>query len=85
MNNTTPRPLLSFDGKGINGPDEYRTRLATFTPAALVSGDSEKWGRLMAAAPEMLAVLEDCRAMLRNTAECNLFDAVRAVIAKAKG
>jgi hypothetical protein len=25
---------LSFDGKGLNGPDEYRTRVATFTNGA---------------------------------------------------
>ncbi len=27
---TAQRPELTFDGCGINGPDEYRTRLATF-------------------------------------------------------
>jgi hypothetical protein len=48
------RPELSFDGKGINGPDEYRTRVATFghlTDDAQVT----KYGKLFAASPDLLA------------------------------
>jgi len=33
---------LSFDSKGINDTDEYRTRLATFTPDAILSGRAKK-------------------------------------------
>lgn len=48
-------PELSFDGCGINGPDEYRTRLATFaTPRG---DDARKFGPLFAASPDMLAAL----------------------------
>jgi len=43
-------PELSFDGYGINGPDEYRTRLATFRER---SDESRKYGPLFAAAPDM--------------------------------
>ena len=46
---------LSFDGCGINGPDEYRTRLATFaTPRG---DDAIKYGPMFAASPDMLAAL----------------------------
>lgn len=48
-------PELSFDGCGINGPDEYRTRLATFaTPRG---DDARKFGPMFAASPDMLAAL----------------------------
>lgn len=50
------RPELSFDGCGINGPDEYRTRIATF--AKVRGPDAMKYGPLFAAAPEMLRALE---------------------------
>ena len=45
---------LSFDGKGINGPDEYRSRLATFTN----DDAADTFGPLFAAAPNLLAALE---------------------------
>lgn len=51
-----PRPTLTFDGCGINGPDEYRSRLATFTSRE----EGKRWGPLLAAAPEMLEALESC-------------------------
>lgn len=48
-------PELSYDGCGINGPDEYRTRLATFaTPR---SDDARHFGPLFAASPDMHAAL----------------------------
>lgn len=61
------RPELSFDGVGINGPDEYRTRL--FTSAIRLNppaGYTEaKWrdtltryGKLFEASPEMLKTLQ---------------------------
>lgn len=47
---------LSFDGCGINGRDEYRTRIATFAdkrgPIAM------EYGPLFEAAPEMKTALE---------------------------
>lgn len=49
-----PRPTLTFDGCGINGPDEYRSRLATFTNRE----EGKRWGHLFAAAPELLEVCE---------------------------
>ena len=45
---------LSFDGKGINGPDEYRSRIATFT-SSLNAGT---YGPLFEAAPDLLAALD---------------------------
>lgn len=50
------RAELSFDGCGINGPDEYRTRLATFVTVG--GPDAMKYGPLFAAAPELLAALK---------------------------
>lgn len=59
------RSELSFDGFGINGPDEYRTRLATFqlTPGFELERAewAKKYGPMMAAAPEMLAALKVAR------------------------
>lgn len=52
--NTTHRPELNYDGIGINGPDEYRTRVASFDKQA----DADKYGPLFAAAPEMYKTLE---------------------------
>jgi len=49
----TERTELSFDGHGINGPDEYRTRIATFTGAH----GAADYGPLFAAAPELLREL----------------------------
>lgn len=51
----TERPELSFDGKGINGPDEHRTRVATFTGADA----AKKYGPLFAIAPELLDAARD--------------------------
>jgi hypothetical protein len=45
---------LSFDGRGINGPDEYRTRICTFRDAAA----GEQYGLLFESAPDLLAALE---------------------------
>lgn len=48
------RPELSFDGLGINGSDEHRTRVATFATEA----DAEKYGPMFEAAPAMVAALQ---------------------------
>lgn len=39
--NSTERREFSFDGKGINGPDEYRSRIATFANAEM----ADKYGK----------------------------------------
>lgn len=49
---TQERTELSFDGHGINGPDEYRSRIATFQ-----NGQGEKYGLLFERAPQMLQAL----------------------------
>jgi len=51
---------LSYDGHGINGTDEYRTRLCTFTDSAKQDGKAAEFGPLFAAAPAMLEALRDC-------------------------
>ena len=47
------RPELTYDGHGINGPDEYRTRVVNFQTQA----DADKYGKLLAAAPDLLEAL----------------------------
>lgn len=48
------RNELSYDSHGINGPDEYRSRIATFAPGPA----RDKYGPLFEAAPELLAALQ---------------------------
>jgi hypothetical protein len=63
--NTTQRtPELSFDGCGINGPDEYRTRLATFNREGWPAETVTKYGKLLEAAPELLAAVRECCELL---------------------
>lgn len=50
------RPELVFDGRGINGPDEHRTRVATFNHPSNWPQDAKKYGPLFAASP-ILAVI----------------------------
>ena len=50
------RPMLTFDGKGINGPDEYRSRVATLTEYGHSLGNV---GPLLAGAPLMWNLLQD--------------------------
>ena len=56
------RPTLTYDGWGINGPDEHRTRLATFSTGAA----GERWGPLLALAPDLLAALGALEARIRE-------------------
>lgn len=56
-------PDFSFDGCGINGKDEFRTRLATLTEA----GKAQGVGPLFASADKLLAALR----ALRNCCELN--------------
>lgn len=73
------RPTLSHDGKGINGPDKYRTRLATFAS----EDAADVYGEMFAAAPELLAAL---RVLLeRYTFHEQDEEQARTAIAKAEG
>ena len=54
------RPELNYDGCGINGPDEYRTRIATFSNLA------DHYGPMFAASPDMLAILKDTKKWLNQ-------------------
>ena len=55
-------PELSFDGVGINGPNEYRDRLATFNRGGVWSPAQIKYyGALFQAAPELLSLAEAIR------------------------
>lgn len=79
---------LSFDGKGINGGDEYMSRIATFTE----HGHSLNIGPLLAAAPELLDALDGVLRMLEllnapgthDPIEARIYQA-RAAISKALG
>ncbi len=85
------RPELSFDGCGINGPDEYRTRLATFERARWDTEQVKHYGRLFAAAPELLTMCVEMREVYRRKRRsegCDGYDhgimaALDSVIAKA--
>lgn len=74
---------LSFDGHGINGPDEYRSRVATFTSAEA----ADKYGPLFAEASAMLAALRD----FVGKCECHCRECVqrkapaRAILARIDG
>lgn len=58
------RRELSFDGRGINGPDEYRERVATFTSPEY----ARRYGRLFEAAPELRAAAADAFGLLDGAA-----------------
>lgn len=48
----TPGPC-SYDGFGINGPDEYKTRIATFSQHANRKELNDVYGPLFAVAPDL--------------------------------
>lgn len=79
------RKNWSFDGKGINGGDEYMSRIATLTE----HGHCLNAGKLLAAAPDLLAALEGM--MHKDYADLSLSDKLslcenaRAAIAMARG
>ncbi len=79
-----PRPTLTFDGWGINGPDDYRPRLATFENWE----HGKNWGPLLAAAPELrdalAGMLEWARRVKGSNPGPEIGAALKA-IAKAKG
>ena len=56
---------LSYDGFGINGRDEYRTRLATFA-ATLTEEQRREFGPLFAAAPEMFEALKAAAEIIKT-------------------
>jgi hypothetical protein len=49
--------LYSYDGHGINGPDQYRTRIASFS-SACTGADRERYGKLFAGAEGMYHAIE---------------------------
>ena len=53
---------LSFDGKGINDNDVYRSRIATFTN----EDKANTYGKLFAASPELLNTLRDISLAMHN-------------------
>jgi hypothetical protein len=64
---------LSFDGFGINGPDEYRSRVATLT----AEGQRLNVGPLLASAPYLLRELKALRdeyTRLANTVDACAHD-----------
>lgn len=85
------RPELTYDGHGINGPDEYRTRVVNFQTQA----DADKYGKLLAAAPDLLEALREllegyerllAQSVLDVNPGANRYSiAARAAIAKAEG
>lgn len=79
--NEAPRPELSFDGHGINGPDEYRSRLATFSNVE----DANRYGPLFAASPNLLAACEGLMEWSDQMGgwEAKCWDTARAAIAQA--
>lgn len=86
------RPELTYDGFGINGPDEHRTRLATFSPGACANGQADKYGPIFAESPAMLAALRRAvqrgaysyttRVKGQNEAWCDECDNVHALLAR---
>lgn len=56
----TEKETWSFDGFGVNGADEYKSRLATLTD----EGKRLKCGNLLAAAPNLLTALRAVDQML---------------------
>lgn len=83
------RPELSYDGCGINGPDEYRSRVATFTEKA----DRKKYGPMFAASPKLLAALKGVQKWWTETPgepewdemPAEIFDQMNEAIADAEG
>lgn len=86
----------SYDFHGVNGPDKYKTRLATFTEEAKRSGQADIYGPLFAAAPELLKA---CKTALKRITDNfdrsydiggvpfdqDVEDVLRTAIFKAKG
>lgn len=76
------RKELVFDGKGINGPDEYRSRLATFSPSGVggmyTDTQIKHYGKLFESAPEMLELLRGAYSYLQDL-DCSTDDLDRRI------
>lgn len=55
---------FSFDGHGVNGDDEYKTRLATLSDSVKQSPEAEQIGRILACGPEAIELLLDAQAAI---------------------
>lgn len=80
------RPELTFDGFGINGPDEYRTRICTFTKGEFPN-HAGRYGPMFAAAPELLEALRNVSQDLADAGEIqpDTLAMIPAAIARATG
>jgi hypothetical protein len=54
----SPRPLYVFDGFGINGPDIYRSRIATFTHHTVAQEHGPFFARAVNSHAATVAALE---------------------------
>lgn len=63
----TKQTTLSFDGKGINGPDEYRSRIATFADDKA----AKEYGEVFAAALETQRERDILKHAVRKIADCD--------------
>ena len=73
---------MSFDGFGVNGSDEYKSRLATLTP----EGKRLNVGPLLAAAPDLLAAIDHVLIASEDGGDMGdiNWDLLRDVVAKAR-
>lgn len=83
-------PELTYDGFGINGPDQYRSRVATFATSGLSIDDRKRYGYLFAASPALLEAAKELLAYFGvgnpdDPQEVRLFTDMSAAIAKASG
>lgn len=85
---TNVKQELSFDGFGVNGSDEHKTRIARF----LKTDEAMVYGPLFAAAPELLEALEFALVEYEEyfiptgkTKDDVVITKLRAAINKAKG
>lgn len=77
------RKELAFDGFGINGPDEFRSRLATMVrthTGAYTQTHINYYGKLFENAPEMLELLRGAYSYLQDL-DCSTDDLDRRIYA----
>jgi hypothetical protein len=85
---TMERKTYSFDGRGINGPDEYRTRLATLSDAGHAIDFGRTIERAVNAHDDVVAALELADEELSSAGygvAGKVRSTIRTALAKAKG